>query len=302
MGGVTALPDAARILDDAAARVDAYLDRVLPPTGTGPGRLHEAVRYSVFAGGKRLRPALALAAAAAVGADREAALAAALPFAGALELVHTYSLIHDDLPSMDDDDLRRGRPTSHRVFGEALAILAGDALHSLAFESLLERTPDPTLARRLGLDLARAAGVRGMVGGQVEDLDAMHAEPDEARLERLHRGKTAALFAAACEGGGRAGGAGPAQVEALRRFGLELGLAFQIVDDVLDETGTAASLGKTPGKDRDEGKMTYVALYGVEGARQRARARLASAVTSLAALPDGAGLEALARYVVERDH
>lgn len=291
--------DAERFLLTALARVDAHLDRVLPKAGTGPGRLHEALRYSVFAGGKRLRPALALAAAEAIGGKRAAT--AVLPFAAALELVHTYSLIHDDLPSMDDDDLRRGKPTSHRVFGEATAVLAGDALHSLAFSSLLASVRDATLARALALELATAAGVDGMVGGQSEDLAAEGARPDEARLERLHRGKTAALFAAACVGGGHAAKATRAQLAALRAFGLELGLAFQIIDDVLDETGTAEQLGKTPGKDRKGHKMTYVALEGVPAARARAARRLAKALARVTGLPHPETLEALARYVVARE-
>jgi geranylgeranyl diphosphate synthase type II len=291
--------DAERFLSTALARVDAQLDRVLPEARTGPGRLHEALRYSVFAGGKRLRPALALAAAEAIGGKR--ATRAVLPFAAALELVHTYSLIHDDLPSMDDDDLRRGKPTSHRVFGEATAVLAGDALHSLAFSSLLGSVRDPKLARALALELATAAGVGGMVGGQSEDLAAEGARPDEARLERLHRGKTAALFAAACVGGGCVARATKAQSAALRAFGLDLGLAFQIVDDVLDETGTAAQLGKTPGQDKKGAKMTYVALEGVPAARARARRRLADALARIAGLPHPEPLASLARYVVERD-
>ncbi|MCC7140285.1 MAG: polyprenyl synthetase family protein [Planctomycetes bacterium] len=292
-----AAPDAPALLRRASAWVEAHLDRVLPPAGTGAGRLTEALRYAVFAGGKRLRPALALASCEAVGGEPDAAVA----FAGAVELVHTYSLVHDDLPAMDDDDLRRGRPTTHKVFGEAIGILVGDALHSLAFESLLERTPDASVARRLGLALARAAGVRGMVGGQVDDLDSTGVAPTEERLERLHRGKTAALLAASCEGGAIAGGARPEQVEALHRFGLDLGLAFQVVDDVLDATGTAASLGKTPGKDRDAGKMTYVALEGVERARARAADLLARSLAALAPLPRSQDLAALARFVVERD-
>jgi len=287
-------PDAAAFLASTGAHVEAWLARVLPAADTGPGRLHEAMRYSVFAGGKRLRPALCLAACASVGGRDETAL----PFAAALELVHTYSLIHDDLPCMDDDDLRRGKPTSHRVFGEALAILAGDALHSFAFESLLGHVADPALACDLARELARAA----VVGGQVEDLAAEGAPAEEARLERLHLGKTAALFAAATAGGGRAGGGTAAQVDALRRFGLELGLAFQIVDDVLDETGTAESLGKTPGKDRKGVKMTYVALEGVPAARARAARRLDVALHALAGLPSPAVLASLARFVVERDH
>jgi len=289
--------DARGYLEDVRERVDRWLDAALPRAGTGPGRLAEAMRYSVFAGGKRLRPAMVLAACEAVGGDPRAAL----PFAGAVELVHTYSLVHDDLPSMDDDDLRRGKPTSHRVFGEATAILAGDALHSLAFELILDRVEPPTLACGLARDLACAAGVGGMVGGQVEDLASTGQKPDEAHLERMHAGKTAALFAASCEGGGRAGGGTPARLEALRRFGRELGLAFQIVDDVLDVTGTAESLGKTPGKDRRATKMTYVALEGVPAARARARRRLEAALAALATLPAPAALTALARYVVERD-
>lgn len=290
--------DARTFLTTAARRVDARLDAVLPAARTGPGRLHEAMRYSVFAGGKRLRPALALAAAQAIGGPRAAT--AALPFAAALELVHTYSLIHDDLPSMDDDDLRRGKPTSHRVFGEATAILAGDALHSLAFSSLLEGVADAKTARALGVELSRAAGVGGMVGGQSEDLAAEGLAPDAKRLERLHRGKTAALFAAACVGGGLVAGATRARLDSLRAFGLELGLAFQIVDDVLDETGTAQELGKTPGKDRREKKMTYVALEGVEAALVRAKRRLDVALAHARRLPRPAALQALARHCVER--
>jgi len=287
--------DAAAFLAAAKVRVDAWLDEALPPAGEGPGRLHEAMRYSVFAGGKRIRPALALAAAEAVGGRAEDAL----PVAGALEMVHTYSLIHDDLPCMDDDDLRRGRPTSHRVFGEALAVLAGDALHSLAFETLLSRTGPEGCA--LARDLASAAGVGGMVGGQVEDLEAEGLAPSEPRLASIHAGKTAALFSAACRAGGRAGGGRAAEVEALGRFGTAFGLAFQVVDDVLDETGTAESLGKTPGKDKRGKKMTYVALEGGAAARARARRLCDEAVAALAPVRDPSVLAALARHVVARD-
>jgi geranylgeranyl diphosphate synthase type II len=282
----------------ARRRVEAWLDEVLPAAGTGPGRLHEAMRYSVFAGGKRLRPALALASATAVGGRLEDAL----PLAGALEMVHTYSLIHDDLPCMDDDDLRRGKPTSHVVFGEALAVLAGDALHSLAFETLLSRSAGGERGCALARDLAEAAGVRGMVGGQVEDLEAEGRAPDEARLLRVHAGKTAALFAAACRAGGRAGGGTREEVAALDRFGRDLGLAFQVVDDLLDETGTAQSLGKTPGKDKRGRKMTFVALEGADAARARAERLCASAVLALAPVRDPSRLAAVARYVVSRDH
>jgi len=291
--------DAARadaFLDLARGLVEAHLARVLPRVGSGAPRLAEALRYSVEAGGKRLRPALALAASRALG-GRDAAV---LPFAGALELLHTYSLIHDDLPAMDDDDLRRGKPTSHVVFGEALAILTGDALHSLAFETLLAGTPDPHLARDLALLLAKAAGPTGMVGGQVEDLAAEGAAPDRARLERIHAGKTAALIAAACAGGARAAGVEPSTVAAFNAFGEHLGLAFQIVDDVLDETGSAQGLGKTPGKDKAGSKMTYVALEGVAAARQRAERERDRALACLGGHDRDGLLAALAKHVVER--
>jgi geranylgeranyl pyrophosphate synthase len=294
---VAAAPDVAAYLAEVRGLVDRWLvEKVLPPEGRGAPRLAEALRYSLLAGGKRLRPALALAASRGLGGQD----AAVLPWMGALECLHTYSLIHDDLPAMDDDALRRGKPTSHVVFGEALAILAGDALHTLAFETLLTHTPDPAVARDLGVLLARAAGHRGMVGGQVEDLAADGQPADAGRLARIHAGKTAALFAAACEGGARAAGAPPAACAALATFGLHLGLAFQIVDDVLDETGTPESLGKTPGKDRRAKKMTYVALEGVDAARARARAE-ADAALAAAAPHDRAGLlAAITRYVTAR--
>jgi len=276
--------------------VEDHLARVLPRVGSGPPRLAEALRYSVEAGGKRLRPALALAASRVLG-GRDADV---LPFAGALELVHTYSLIHDDLPAMDDDTLRRGKPTSHVVFGEALAILAGDALHTLAFETLLAGTPDAALARDLALILAHAAGPAGMVGGQVEDLAAECAPPEHARLERIHAGKTAALIAAASEGGARAAGAAGPTLAALRAYGTHLGLAFQIIDDLLDETGTVLSLGKTPGKDRAGLKMTYPALEGVAAARLRAERERDAALAAIRGLDREGRLEALARYVIGR--
>jgi len=284
-------------LREVAARLESRLDEWLPRDCEGAPRLAEAMRYSVFAGGKRLRPALAVAACRAVGGRDEAVL----PFAAALELVHTYSLIHDDLPAMDDDDLRRGVPTSHRVFGEALAILAGDALHTHAFGLVLGRTPDGALARDLALELAEAAGCRGMVGGQVEDLAAANEPPTAGRLERIHRAKTGALFVAAARGGGRAGGAGAGALEALVDYGEALGLAFQITDDVLDETGTAESLGKTPGKDREVAKMTYVRLEGVEAARARARRERDRAVAAAARLPSPDLLASLARFVTDRE-
>jgi geranylgeranyl diphosphate synthase type II len=295
--GPRAAADAHAFLETSARHVNAFLDAALPPADRGPGRLHEAMRYSVFAGGKRLRPALAMAAAEAVGGHAEDALA----YAAALEMVHTYSLVHDDLPAMDDDALRRGKPTSHVVFGEALAILAADALHTLAFETIASHVTSGDLARALVLDLSKAAGVTGMVGGQVEDLDAEGAPPSEERLARIHAEKTAALIAAACEGGGRCAGAKPPHLRALAEYGQRLGLAFQIVDDVLDETGTAATLGKTPGKDKRVVKQTYVALEGADAARARAVGLVAQAVGALTPLPSTALLDALARFVVTRD-
>jgi len=290
-------PSAAAFLSDAAARTEAALEAWLPTEDAGAPPLAAAMRWSALAGGKRLRPALALAACRAVGGDDETAL----PFACALELIHTYSLIHDDLPAMDDDDLRRGRPTSHKVFGEAVAILAGDALHTLAFDWVLRRTADPALAVRLGLELAEASGCAGMVGGQVEDVVCGGEAPDADRLRRIHEGKTAALIRAAVRGGGLTGGADDLQVEALGRYGLALGLAFQITDDVLDETGTAEVLGKTPGKDRREEKMTYVALEGVDAACARAEVLVQEALDALAPIPSPELLVGLAHFVTQRD-
>jgi geranylgeranyl diphosphate synthase type II len=290
--------EAAVFLAEAREIVEAALDHWLPPTTGAAPRLAEAMRYSVQAGGKRLRPALALAACRAV--EGEDALV--LPFACAVELVHTYSLIHDDLPAMDDDDLRRGRPTNHKVFGEALAILAGDALHTLAFEIVLTHTDDAALACALGGELAHAAGFGGMVGGQADDMAGDGAVPDVARLQAIHERKTAALIRACARGGAMAGGASATEVEALGRYGEALGLAFQITDDVLDVTGTATSLGKTPGKDAYAGKLTYVALEGLEAARARADAEIARALDALHALRHPELLLALAELVGNRDH
>ncbi|MDF1701410.1 MAG: polyprenyl synthetase family protein [Planctomycetota bacterium] len=301
-----AASDLARtFLSEARGIVDAALDAWLPADDPRAPRLAEAMRYSVEAGGKRLRPALALAACRAVG-GRDTDV---LPFAGALELIHTYSLIHDDLPAMDDDDLRRGRPTSHKVYGEAQAILAGDAMHTLAFELLLTQTPDASTACQLGALLAQASGHDGMVGGQVDDLAAEGAGADGVdveRLESIHRRKTGALLTASVRGGALAAGAGPAAVDALTRYGTALGLAFQIADDVLDATSTADVLGKTPGKDAADAKLTYVALEGVDAARARCARETERALEALAGLPglDGEGaalLTSIAHFVAQRD-
>jgi geranylgeranyl pyrophosphate synthase len=283
-------------LAEAARRAELALDRFLPTADTVPARLHAAMRYSVLAGGKRLRPALVLGACRAVGAADDVAD----PALAAVECFHTYTLIHDDLPAMDDDDLRRGRPTCHKQFDEATAILAGDALQALAFELAAHHGAAAVIS------LARAGGSLGVVGGQQEDLDAegrviTGSPADRALLERIHRGKTAALIRASCELGALAAGASAAQRSALAAYGEAIGLAFQIADDVLDATADAATLGKTPGKDAAQGKLTYVALCGLDGARAEARRLLDTALAALAPL-DAPDLAALARFVVERTH
>jgi len=227
-----------------------------------------------------------------------------LPACCALEMIHTYSLIHDDLPAMDDDDLRRGRPTSHVKFGEATAILAGDALHSLAFQVLAEEPRGDRFAGRrervLAL-VARAAGMEGMVGGQVRDLEAEGRRVTPKELRRIHRGKTGALLAASVEAGGILGGGGAEEMEALRRYGRAVGLAFQIVDDILDEEGTRAGLGKSPGKDRAVRKATYPSLFGIDRSRALAFRAVADARRALAPLGERAApLERLARFILAR--
>jgi len=262
-------------LAEARAWTDRELDRLLPQPHASPRRLHEAMRYAVFGDGKRLRPAIArLVAAHFGGTEREAALVAA-----ALECVHTYSLVHDDLPCMDDDDLRRGRPTVHRVFGEDVAVLCGDALLTHAF-ALLART-GPLAADLVGV-LSEAAGAAGMVGGQDLDLEATRgaaatAPSDAAEVARIHELKTAALIAASAEMGAIAARARATERIAAKAYGLALGRCFQAIDDILDVTGDAATLGKTPGKDEAAGKATLVAALGLDGARQRAKELAAEA-------------------------
>ncbi len=285
-------------LERRAREIDAALDRRLPAAAERPAALHAAMRYSVFAGGKRLRPVLCLAAAEAVGGDAAAALPAAL----ALEILHTYTLIHDDLPAMDNDDLRRGKPTLHKAAGEANAILAGDALLTLAFEWAAERPPPaPYPPGQLVVELARAAGSRGVVGGQVEDLAAEGQAPDAECVDYIHRHKTAALIRAAVRMGGMAAGASAPRLAALSAYGDAAGLAFQIADDVLNETSDAATLGKAAGSDRARRKMTDVAVHGLAASRARARALADDAVAALAALPGPVeALAALARFAAER--
>ncbi len=291
----------AALLAGERDRVDAALDRLLPAAHEWPARLHEAMRYAVFGGGKRVRPILARAACRAAGGDPEAVLEAAC----ALEMIHTYSLIHDDLPALDDDTLRRGRPTVHVAYDEALAILAGDALLTEAFAVLGRLPAGETLAGRRAEAcrlVAEAVGSRGMVGGQVEDIDATGAAPDGARLERIHTTKTGALIGAAVELGALLAGADGARRQAFAGFGRRLGLLFQIADDILDVTGTAASLGKTPGKDAAAGKLTYPAVWGLDAARKELEARAGSLVREAEMLEGGGGLlGALVGYVARRD-
>ena len=280
------------------AEVDAALDRLLPPESETPVVIHKSMRYSVFAGGKRLRPILCLEA-ARIFADPPRGV---LPVACALEFIHTYSLIHDDLPALDNDDLRRGRPTNHKVFGEAMAILAGDGLLTGAFEVLARAELSAERRAALVREIATAAGtVNGMVGGQVADVEAGGKPIDAAMLEYIHRSKTAALIRASVVSGAIAGGAGEADVERLRRFGGNIGLAFQVVDDILDVEESSATLGKTAGKDASQQKATYPALYGLEKSRETARTLLERAHAELAPLgPRAQRLHELADYLVAR--
>ena len=251
--------------EEDRAAVDAALDRLMPAENAQPPSIHRAMRYSVQAGGKRVRPILCLESARIFAAD----VTPVLPVACALEFIHTYSLIHDDLPALDNDDLRRGKPTCHKKFGEATAILAGDALLTLAFETLANAPIDP--ARRVAIlsHVAASAGtVNGMVGGQVADLEAEGRAIQPAELEYIHRSKTAALIRASVVSGAIGGGADDEDVARLKRFGETIGWAFQVVDDILDVEESSAALGKTAGKDAAQQKATYPSLYGLEKSRR----------------------------------
>jgi geranylgeranyl diphosphate synthase type II len=291
--------DLARLMAERRAQVDAALERWLPVQTERPPKVHEAMRYSVFAGGKRLRPLLALFACEAVGADP----AEAMPAAVALELIHTYSLIHDDLPAMDDDDFRRGRPTCHKVYGEAIAILAGDGLLTHAFRVLAEPGGGGVAARRLQViaEIAEAAGSRGMVGGQAMDILSEGRALDRETLLYLHTHKTGALIRASIRAGGIAGGAEGESLAALTRYGEAIGLAFQIVDDILDIEGATEEMGKRAGSDARKHKATYPALFGLETARQDAARLLAEGKAALRPLGEKAAiLVALADFVGSR--
>lgn len=280
--------------------VEAELTRYLDTLSAAPPRLKEAMAYSLLAGGKRLRPILVLLANEACGGE----LRRALPAACALEMVHTYSLIHDDLPAMDNDDLRRGRPTNHVVFGEGLAILAGDALLTLAFEVVARDVEPVAAAAACCADLAQAAGAAGMVGGQVADLEAEgRTTATLEEVESIHRCKTGALLASALKLGARTAQAGSDAVERLSEYGRCLGLAFQITDDLLDVRGNSKTLGKAAQKDAAHGKLTYPSLLGEEASEVRAQGLVNEACRWIEPFGErGWRLDALARFVLERDH
>ena len=291
-------------LSDARRRVDARLDFLLGSRVAAPARFVEALRYAVLGGGKRLRPVLVMAAGDAsspqpIDRDGEAA-GTLLTAACAIEMIHTFSLIHDDLPSLDDDDLRRGRPTLHRKFDEATAILAGDALLNLAYEVLSDAAHSPDAARAIAV-VSKAVGLEGMISGQVLDLAAQGSPVDAEMLHRIHALKTGALIAASCEVGGVLARAPEAPIQRLRDYGRELGLAFQIVDDILDVESSARELGKSPGKDAEAGKATFPAMWGIERSRTMAAERVESACAAAGALGErGRHLVAIARSALSR--
>jgi geranylgeranyl diphosphate synthase, type II len=279
-------------------KIDDALRRSVPSESTPPESIHKAMRYSLFAGGKRIRPILCVAAAEAISYSPVGIESAACT----LELIHTYSLIHDDLPALDNDDLRRGMPTCHKVFGEAMAILAGDALLTLSFEVLAKLACEPERKARLIEELAVAAGtVGGMIGGQVNDLEGERKHPDRALLEAIHRAKTGALLRASVRMGGIFAGADGDQLKALSLYGEHIGLAFQIVDDVLDVEQPSEALGKTAGKDAEQKKITFPAVYGLARSREMAEEERVAAHVALRPFDDRAErLRELADYIVHR--
>ncbi len=293
--------DAVAVLRSAAEATDGALERLLPPADAVPSSIHAAMRHTVFAGGKRMRPALAMEAARAIAGELPPGVE---ELGAAIEMLHTYSLVHDDLPALDNDDLRRGKPTCHVVFGEAIAILTGDALQSHAYQALARlRCPAGARGEIIRL-IAEATGtVDGMIGGQVMDLESEHTRPTPALVEAVHRAKTGALIRVSVATGGLYAGASPEETKGLTEFGGKAGLAFQIVDDLLDMTQTSEALGKTAGKDLASEKATWPAVFGVEQSRRDAERLKGEAFEALR--PFGAkadGLRALASYLVERTH
>jgi geranylgeranyl diphosphate synthase type II len=290
--------DLKQYLEARRLMVEEALEVALPKQDGPESRVVEAMRYSLFAGGKRLRPILCLAASEAVGGEVQAAM----PAGCALEMIHTYSLIHDDLPAMDDDDLRRGKPTNHKVYGEAIAILAGDGLLTEAFVLLSDSNSLlPERAVQVIGVIAEAASYRGMVGGQVVDMLSQNKGADLETVQQMHSRKTAALIAAAAESGALAGKGSEVQVAALARYGRAIGLAFQIADDILDIEGDAELLGKTTGADEARGKVTYPAAVGLERSRQAANEMVNDALAALEGFDDRANpLRSLANYIITR--
>jgi geranylgeranyl diphosphate synthase type II len=295
------------ILQRGQRLADAALERLLPPGTQYPPSIHQAMRHSVFAGGKRLRPILCMEAGRMIHAGAGQATADGLPpgiadLGAALEMLHTYSLIHDDLPALDNDDLRRGRPTCHVAFGEATAILAGDALQTYAYEVLARLQCAPEARVRIIEEIAHATGtIDGMIGGQVLDLEAEHTRPDAKTLEYIHRSKTGALITASLVTGCLYANATQTELQRVREFGRAAGLAFQIADDILDVTQTSEQLGKTAGKDLAEEKVTYPSLYGLEKSEQMAAQLIIQACAALDSFGTRANtLKSIARYLVER--
>ena len=286
-------------IQDRQQRIDEALDRWVPSESVPPASIHKAMRYSLFAGGKRIRPVLCLAAAEAVADTRPGAEQVACT----LEMIHTYSLIHDDLPAMDNDDLRRGRPTCHKVFGDAMAILAGDALCTLAFEVLSLAECDAAKKVQLVLELAQASGtVGGMIAGQVHDIEGEGKAPDSTLLETIHHAKTGALLRASLRMGAIFAGAAEDHLTALSCYGEHVGLAFQIVDDLLDVEQPSDKLGKTAGKDAQQQKITFPAVYGIERSREMAADQLRRAHLALRPFDQRAErLRELANFIVSRD-
>jgi len=286
-------------LDESTLAVNQALDRFLPPARTAPRTIHESMRYSLFAGGKRMRPALCLAAAAACGGDAETAM----PLACAVECIHTYSLIHDDLPAMDDDDYRRGKLTNHKVYGEGIAVLAGDALLTQAFEIAAKCQSQPRYSRaQVILEIARASGSLQLIAGQVADLEAEGKKVTEKQLRYIHERKTSALLCCAVRLGGMSANCTSRQVGALTDFGYHVGLAFQVIDDILDVTQTSEKLGKTAGKDTKALKATYPSILGLEKSRGIAERLTTKAFDALKVFKGRAlALEGLAQFLLKRD-
>ncbi|MBO8137288.1 MAG: polyprenyl synthetase family protein [Desulfotomaculum sp.] len=288
-------------LKERAELVEKAFEKYVPQESTYPSIIHQAMRYSLLAGGKRLRPALVIGAAEAVGCDPQRVL----PTACALELIHTYSLVHDDLPAMDNDDMRRGKPTNHVVFGEAVSILAGDALLTLAFQLLAEnaKTAPADLVVRVIQEVAELSGSKGLIGGQVVDTISAGSEVDAQTLEYIHRHKTGALFRASVRAGAILSGASDLQLQALTNYAENLGLAFQIIDDILDVEGDSQKIGKPVGSDEKNQKATFPALFGIEAARRKAREAADNAINALEAFgPRGEFLRSAVNFIINRDY